>query len=82
MDDIHGNRGPGPAQYSKTLAHQGEARLLELGEKYKADYLVCSTLIALRLPRLFKQGSYAVYSLTNDEVDSPGGSGIESPELP
>ena len=62
LDDLFGSGNPGKP-WLPTLADLEVDRLLELGEKYDAQYLLTEALPPVDLPRLYRNDTYAVYDL-------------------
>jgi hypothetical protein len=64
LEDIHGLPHPEyQGRWHESLTELSPRRLRELGQRYRADYLVVEAQPSLELPRLYANGSYCVYKL-------------------
>lgn len=65
IKDLYMTGGTTPeTRWYGTLAEQGAERLLELGKKYHATYMICQASDAkLGLPEVYRNRSYVVYRL-------------------
>ncbi len=64
MDDVHDREAGGERVPYASLAEMGEARLLVLGERYDAQYVVTVARPALDLPVVHSNGRHTVYALS------------------
>lgn len=72
--DLHTIETATGREWIKSLTQHPPQKLQALGERYKADYLVCGSQPALPLPLLYQNEHYAVYWLADGEpynVSSP-----------
>jgi len=63
IDDVYFSHTSATARPYDSLAEMGETKLLELGEKYQADFVLTEGRQVLRLPLMYSNGAYAVYRL-------------------
>lgn len=62
IEDLHNSSDP-ERRWHKSLTELPPARLIELGRKYNAQYLLTDAEPALELPCSYRNKSYAVYEL-------------------
>ena len=66
LEDIYAMPHPEfQGRWHESLTELSPERLRKLGEKYGAAYLVVEAVPAIDLPRVYHNGSYAVYVLTD-----------------
>jgi hypothetical protein len=64
MYDVYGTGEPPPTpRFFPTLAEEGKSRLVELGRKYGARYVLTESQPSLDIERLYSNRTYSVYKL-------------------
>jgi len=71
---VHGTGSEDPLRrWFDSLAAQGEDRLLELGRRYGANYVLTVSEPRLDLPVEYENDSFVVYRLSDEPVGHPNG---------
>jgi hypothetical protein len=77
IQEIHARPVPVEGRrYFDSLAEQGEGRMLAVGSRFDARYLITEASPPLDLERLYSNLKYAVYRLRRPESSALGGEGV------